>query len=108
MNDILKVLKKLIPGFDENDTATINALKVLIEYALLDFEIETGQEELDIDDLPRGVESILVDMVLYRFNTLGKEGISSESIAEISNSYDVEYPPRILRRIKRFRVLKVW
>lgn len=104
MNDILKDLKILlrIDGNEEDEL-----LKVLINQGLEWIEIECNLLELDVEKLVRGIRSVLIDMVIFRYTVVGKEGITSENIVELSYSYGQDYPNYILRRLKRFRVLRV-
>lgn len=105
MSEILKELKVLLRiTSDEEDIL----LKKLIEQAVEWVEIECNLDELDLDgDLPRGLRSVLIDMIIFRYTVLGKEGISSENIVELSYSYCNDYPNYILRRVKRFRKIRI-
>lgn len=105
MSDLLKELKLLL-RITETDEDTL--LKKLLENAVEWIEIECNLPEIDLDDdLPRGLKSLIIDMVIFRYTVLGKEGITSENIVELSYSYGVDYPDYILRRLKRFRKLRI-
>lgn len=105
MSELLKELKLLL-RITENDEDTL--IKKLLENAVEWVEVECGMSEIDLDDdLPRGLKSIIIDMVIFRYNLLGKEGITSENIVGLSYSYGVDYPDFILRRLKRFRKLRI-
>lgn len=105
MSSLLKEIKLLL-RITENEEDTL--LKRLIENALEWVEVECNLTEIDIDDLPRGLKAVIVDMVIFRYTVLGKEGISSENIVELSYTYGEDYPEYILRRLKRFRKLRVY
>lgn len=104
MDLILKDLKIMlrIDGNEEDDL-----LVVLISQAMEWIEVECNREIVDFEAIPRGLKSILIDMIIFRYTVVGKEGISSENIVELSYSYCSDYPLYILRRLKRFRLLRV-
>lgn len=105
MNDFLKELKILLRviGSDED-----TLLKKLISNALEWIEVECNIDELDLDgEIPRGLRSIIMDMIIFRYTVLSKEGISAENIVGLSYSYHSDYPQYMLRRLKRFRRLVV-
>lgn len=49
------------------------------------------------------LESVIEQMVVYKYNRLGTEGLSSESYSGISYSYEKDYPVPIQRMLKRYR-----
>lgn len=71
----------------------------LIDDAIEDFEDYTHR------DLVIGAKSVIKDLVIYRFNTLGTLGLKSESFSGNSSKYDTDIPERIKRKLKAFRRL---
>ncbi|WP_288868801.1 phage head-tail connector protein [uncultured Parvimonas sp.] len=49
--------------------------------------------------------SIVKDLIAFRFNTLGVEGISSENQAGVNTSYIDDIPKRIKVRLRAYRRL---
>lgn len=50
-------------------------------------------------------KTVLKDLLMYRYNTLGVEGISSESYPSVKYSYEGDIPPRIKNKLRSFRRL---
>lgn len=67
---------------------------------ILDFTHLTLDE---INDLP--LTTVIGDLIAYRFNTLSKEGITSENIMGVATSYSQDIPPRIKRKLIPYRRL---
>ena len=97
----LKILLRLVGS--EDDTL----LKALVAQVIEWIEVECNMVNLDIEDLPRGLRALVIDMAMVRYGVLGKEGIQSENIVELSYTYNQDYPAYILRRLKRFRRIGV-
>lgn len=105
MSEFLEDIKLLLRVTDNEEDILISKL---IANALEWVEIECNLSELNVEELPRGLKSLIVDMVIFRYTVLGKEGITSENIVELSYSYGEDYPEYIKRRLKRFRKLRVY
>lgn len=50
-------------------------------------------------------KSTIKDLIMYRYNTLGTEGIRSEGYPSVSYSYERDIPPRIRNKMRAFRRL---
>lgn len=81
------------------DEELINLLNLLI--------MQTEEEVLDFThrDCILGMENLIVQMVVYRYNALGTENLKGESYSGLSYSYICDYPENILRMLKRYRKL---
>ena len=81
------------------DEELINLLNLLI--------MQTEEEVLDFThrDCILGMENLIVQMVVYRYNTLGTENLKGEYYSGLSYSYTCDYPENILRMLKRYRKL---
>ena len=81
------------------DEELINLLNLLI--------MQTEEEVLDFThrDCILGMENLIVQMVVYRYNTLGTENLKGETYSGLSYSYTCDYPENILRMLKRYRKL---
>lgn len=77
---------------------------------LLTYLIETAIEEainFTHRDCIEGLESCIVDMVIYKYNKLNTLGVESESYSGASFTYSTDYPESIMRSLKSKRVLRV-
>lgn len=63
------------------------------------------------DDI-KGLESLVVDMVIYKYNRLGTEGLQSESYSGASYAYLNDYPETLKAAMndarRKHNVLKVY
>lgn len=53
------------------------------------------------------LEDTIAEMVVYNFNRLGSEGLSSEGYSGVSFSYSPDYPNSIMRSLNAYRKLRV-
>ena len=54
------------------------------------------------------LQAIIEQMVVYRYNLLGAEGLNSESYSGVSYNYSLDYPDSILRLLKSKRKLRIF
>jgi len=73
---------KILLGITDNDELLYEIIE-LIEAKILSY--------LNIKKLPKELEYILVELSIQRYNRIGSEGISSESIDGKSVSYDDDF-----------------
>lgn len=102
MSTLLKLLKSLLRISDNEDDKLI---KALIEQCVGWVELECGLtvDVEEYDDWSKGLQSVFVDLVIFRYGVLGKEAIESEDIVELSYSYNVDYPEYLKRRVRKCR-----
>ncbi len=48
-------------------------------------------------------ENVIDDMVVYRFNLLGTEGLDAETYSGVRFEYSADYPESILRQLRSHR-----
>lgn len=53
------------------------------------------------------VGSAIVQMVVYAYNRLGSEGLTSENYSGVSFGYTEGYPDDILKQLRRYRKIGV-
>lgn len=53
------------------------------------------------------MNSLIEQMVVYRYNVLGAEGLTSEGYSGLSYHYTNDYPENILNSLKRLRKLVI-
>ena len=91
---MLEDIKLLLNYKDDSEDAL---LELLIQQATDEAKDFTHRE--DVCDLQSTIEK----MVIYNYNRLGTEGITSESYSGVSYSYELDYPEPIMRMLKRYR-----
>lgn len=82
---------KLLLG--ESAEGKDDLIQLLIFKAQDDARLITGVKDLILTD------SLIEDMVVYRFNRLGTEGLNSESYSGITYNYESNYPDYILTKL---------
>jgi len=55
------------------------------------------------NDAVSSYENIIAGMVIWRYNRLGSEGVTSENYSGVSFNYSSDYPEPLLRELKSFR-----
>lgn len=85
------------PGMESAD------LDSLYQDSISDIVDFTHRTEDEINQL--AIESIVKDLMAFRFNTLGVEGITNESNSGVSTGYCVDIPERIKRKLRSHRRL---
>lgn len=91
---MLNQLKALI---DISDNTKDALLTLLLDMAQADFAALTGSE----DTVP---EVLIVQMAVIKYNLLGSEGLTSQSINNINESFDAY--EKLMPQIKRYRRAK--
>lgn len=51
-------------------------------------------------------DSIICEMVVYKYNRLGTEGVDSENYSGVSFNYSSDYPEGVMRHLKSFRKVR--
>lgn len=99
MLDKEKIIKEMIsrPGYENINVAS------LYQDSIQDICDFTHRSEEEINQL--AIESVVKDLMAFRFNTLGVEGLKSEGYSGVSTSYDEDIPKRIRRKLISYRRL---
>lgn len=89
---------KLLLGIstDEKDTLLNLLLQQTIDY------VKTYTHREDISML----SSIIEQIVVYRYNRIGTEGLESESYSGVSYHYTDDIPKEITNVLKKYRLLR--
>ena len=98
MEEILTSIR-LRPGMSEIED---NLLKDIIQDTICEVEEYTKASELD-----NIAKALVKDIVVFKVNRLGSEGISSESFSGTSQSFIDGYPAEIKKKIRRIRRLSI-
>lgn len=97
METILSTVKALLNITDTSKDALLN---VLID-----------QAEAEADSITHGADpeelyGCIAQMVVFRFNRIGAEGLNSEGYSGVSYSYSADYPEPLLRDLKAHRKVR--
>lgn len=76
----------------------------LLQDVIADIEIEV-KEYCNLTTLEPKHESLIKDIVVYKWNRLGSEGLSSEGYSGVSQSYIDGYTGDIKKKLSRYRRL---
>ena len=83
-----------------SDTSKDDLLSLLITNEQTNAQTITHDENLEDDVL-------IQRMVIWRYNTLGSEGLTAENYSGVSYSYTADYPADIDRLLKSHRKIRV-
>lgn len=95
MLDKIKVLLGLTD--DTKDTL----LTILIEQA-----IEEAIDYTHNEECINKINSTIIEMVVYKYNRIGTEGLNSEGYSGVSFSYTTDYPESIMRALRAKRKVR--
>ena len=88
--DIKLLLGPAAEGKDE-------IIQLLINLATDDAVSKTGCKDVLV------LSSVITEMVIFKFNRLGTEGLNSESYSGISYNYSSDYPDSILSALSAIK-----
>lgn len=95
------MLSKIKTLMGLTDSSKDQLLTLLIEQAS-----EEAKNYCHINNLD-GLDSAICQMVVWKYNLLGAEGLSAESYSGVSFSYSAEYPSNIMNQLKKHRRIGV-
>lgn len=90
---------KLLLGLTDNTKDEL--IELLIMQATDEAKDFTHREDVSI------LSSTIAQMVIWKYNRMGTEGLNSESYSGVSYNYAQDYPDSIMRTLKRYRKLIV-
>ncbi len=96
LDKLLERLTSLIPN------AETEKLEYLIDEAQEDFKTICNR-----DDVPDNASAIISQMVAFRYNHLGAEGLSSQSFSGMSEALMSDYPDNLKRAMYGWRKVKL-
>ena len=73
--------------------------------SLYEDAIQDIQEFCNLKEVNQKHKSTIKDLIMFRYNTLGTEGIKSESYPSVSYPYERDIPARIKTKLRSFRRL---
>lgn len=86
---------KLLLGIADNTKD--NLLTLLIEQAVEEAIVYTHNECVD------ELNTSIIQMVVYKYNRIGTEGVDSEGYSGVSFQYTSDYPENIMRGLRAKR-----
>lgn len=91
---------KLRPGISNNSD---ELLKDLINDVITDVKDYINYS--DDEELPKGLISVIKELVIVKCNTLGTEGLNSQSSNGVSENYINDISKSIKKKLNRYRKL---
>ena len=93
------MLEKLRLLLDIQNAQQDDTLLALLDVAKEEFEDFCHRDYED------RFESLVVSMAVFKYNSLGNEGLKGESYSDITMNYMEDYPVNIVRQLKNCRKL---
>jgi len=99
---------KLLSGYIDGSKDTL--LSLLIDKAEKDIKVFCNNDFMVEGEyqFPEPLESVLEDLVLFRFNRLYSEGYSSETLGSRSVTFTDGLPKEIKMRLYPYRLMRVF
>ena len=80
---------KVLLGITDNKLVTDNTDELLME--ILDITKSKILNYINQSELPKELEFVLIELAIQRYNKIGSEGISSESVDGRTTSYEDDF-----------------
>lgn len=90
---------KLLLGINDNNKDDL--LTILIEQAIDEALAYTHRDSAD------ELDTSIIQMVVYKYNRIGTEGVDNENYSGVSFSYSADYPDSIMRGLRAKRKVVV-
>lgn len=90
---------KLLLGI--TDDSKDDLLTILIEQAIDEALAYTHRDSAD------ELDTSIIQMVVYKYNRIGTEGVDNENYSGVSFSYSADYPDSIMRGLRAKRKVVV-
>ena len=96
---MLERIKLLLNITDDSKDALLNEL--------IDNATEVAQNYINNDDALENLTGTLIAMVIYDYNRMGTEGLTSENYSGVSFGYASGYSDDIMKQLRRYRKVRV-
>ena len=96
---MLERIKLLLNISDESKDALLEEL--------IDNATEFARNFINNDAALENLTGTIVNMVLYDYNRMGSEGLTSENYSGVSFGYASGYSDDIMKQLKRYRKVRV-
>ena len=74
---------------------------------LIDNATEFAQNYINNDDALDNLTGTIIAMVIYDYNRMGTEGLTSENYSGMSFGYTAGYSDDIMKQLRRYRKVRV-
>ncbi len=93
-----------------NDTSKDKLFNLLISKAESDISVFCNNSFFVEDEyvFPKALESVLEDLVIYRYGRLGSEAYQSETLGGKSVTYNTDIPQDIKTRLYPYRLMRTF
>lgn len=89
---------KLLLGLSDNSKDEL--LTVLLDQAVEEAILYTHNNDT------AQLEGAIINMVVFKYNRIGTEGVDSEGYSGVSFSYSADYPEAIMRQLRSKRKIR--
>lgn len=96
---MLERIKLLLNITDDSKDALLNEL--------IDNATEFAQNYINNDDALDNLTGTIIAMVIYDYNRMGTEGLTSENYSGMSFGYTAGYSDDIMKQLRRYRKVRV-
>ena len=97
INETLEKVK-IILDLDETNKSKDGLLEIYIQNAM-DYICDYTK----IKEIPKSLNSVIIEMVVYQYQQRGVENMSTESMGAMYQSFIQEYPGNIRKRLNPYR-----
>lgn len=95
------MLKKLKMMLGINDSSKDELLRLLLDFTVEEVVNYTHNTRLDV------LENVILYVAVWKYNTMGTEGVDSENYSGVSFNYSTEYPDNIKKQLQAYRKIQV-
>lgn len=95
------MLKKLKLMLGITDSSKDELLRMLLDFTVEEVVNYTHNTRLDV------LENVILYVAVWKYNTMGTEGVDSENYSGVSFNYSTEYPDNIKKQLQAYRKIQV-
>lgn len=92
---------------------TLDKVKIILDLkdeskdGLLEIYIQNAKDYIydytRIEEIPKTLESVIIDMVVYQYRSREVENVTTESMGALYSSFIPEYPNNVRRRLTPYK-----
>jgi hypothetical protein len=97
--DTLSTVKALLGISDTSKDTVLNTLISIVEAEVKAY--------CNIEEIPALLTIILPQMVVQKYNRIGAEGIQSQSLGGVAESFTDSYTPSTISALNRYRRVRI-
>ncbi|HDI3121682.1 TPA: phage head-tail connector protein [Clostridium botulinum] len=96
---MLKNLKLLLDINNDEQDAKLNYIIKMCTRKILDY--------CDREVLINGMEDLVIEFSILRYNRLGTEGLKSEQYNEVSNNFTASIPKDLKKQLNKYKIRRL-